>query len=90
MIDMWTVSYRDPRTGGPETVTVYSFPSGGVSIAASDPDLAAILSPGLGTIVGFDVPPGEAEKLAARLADMVSHLTGGATEHHPINQYSDV
>lgn len=81
MIDLWTVTYRSPSGEG-ETVTAYAYPSGGVGLYASDPILAEILGPTRSLVSTPD--QAGAEAVAGRLADMVSHLTGGSVEYHQI------
>lgn len=82
MIDMWTVRYRNRTTDDMEALAVYSYPSGGVGLSASDPEL----TDAMGSTHMLALSPGQPmEELAGRLADMICHLTGGTVEYHVID-----
>jgi hypothetical protein len=79
MIDIWTVRYRNRITAELETVAVYGYRSGGVGMSATDPLLVDAIG-GTRSIVS-GITAGEAERIAANLADVIAYLTGGDIEH---------
>lgn len=83
MIELYTVGYKATDTGRSETIGIYAYPSGGVGVTASDPQVTDALGGVHSLVTG--IPAGEAVTLAQRLADLFAVLTDGLiTDFHEL------